>query len=79
MSEDDNLTTAIAKFRFSISSPHDTLVILQTLRKRIHKNSVAIKSAVEAHLPRYLLECIRDLNHVDEVSPVMYPLPSIDI
>lgn len=67
VNDDDSLITAIAKFRMSISSPHDTLVILQTLRKRIHRNPPAVMNAVEASLPRYLLDCIKDLKQDDAV------------
>jgi hypothetical protein len=67
VNDDDSIITAIAKFRMSISSPHDTLVILQTLRKRIHRNPVAVMNAVEASLPRYLLDCVKELKHNDSV------------
>ena len=67
MSNDDSLTTVIAKFRLSISKVHDTVQILKFLRKKIHNNKGILMNAVEANIVKYIFDCIRQLSHDDEV------------
>lgn len=68
ISDEDSITTAIAKFRLNISNAAEVVSILDALRKKVHKSPEGSVEAARGGLASYLLKCVEDSPPDDEVS-----------
>jgi hypothetical protein len=65
------MSTRIAKLRNSFDNASNTMIILHSMRKKLHNNSERAQDAMRMGLTNYLIECM-ELSTSEHKVPLQY-------